>query len=221
MPGKAMKLLPMDKRAISPIVIAVIAIVAVVAVVGVVYFLVLAPPTGTLADILSRAEGVTGLQYDLVITTPEGVTTGKVYWEEGKMRTEMTVIGERVIAITREDWGEVYIYYPDRGTIYKMIFTGSELETPLEKSEDVPMDTVEVIGTETVDGEPCMVVEYTAEGATVRAWIWTQYGIALKVRLTSDGKVITTEFKNVVVGDVPDDLFEVPPGIEIIEIPGV
>ena len=221
MPEKA-KLLPVDRRGIAPIVIAVIAVVAVVAVVGVVYFLVLAPTTAeSLSDILAKAGGVTGLQCDVVYTTSEGTETVKMYWEEGKMRMETTVEGESVIMIFREDTEELIMIYPAQNAAYVMSFTAPEDETPVEESEGIPTDTAEVIGTEVVDGKLCTVVQYTEGVSTVKAWIWTQYGIPLKVQVTTDGEVTTTEFKNVVVGDVPNSLFEVPPEVEIITMPGM
>lgn len=76
---------------------------------------------------------------------------------------------------------------------------------------------MKTIGTETVNGYSCQVVEYVYKdkklGSLVQ-WIADDLGFAVKTQTkNSRGKVESTiEYKNIVVGPQPDSLFEIPAG---------
>ncbi|MFQ6084671.1 MAG: hypothetical protein ACE5OY_00130 [Candidatus Bathyarchaeia archaeon] len=77
------------------------------------------------------------------------------------------------------------------------------------------------LGTEVVDGKPCWVYQYTLTEppTTTKLWIWTQYGITLKVVSMTPEGTFSWELKNVEIGDVPDDYFVLPPEVQIFELP--
>lgn len=134
---------------------------------------------------------------------------------------ETTVEGETTITLVNWDRGVAYTYIPAENMAIKISLP--DITTPIEEVEKIVKYEYEFLGTETVDGKPCRVYQYTLSEnqTTSKLWIWTQYGITLKVVWTdSEGKLSTWELKNVVIGDVPDDLFVLPPGIQILELPG-
>lgn len=98
---------------------------------------------------------------------------------------------------------------------------------------------VKVGGADTVEGKACVVVEYVyPEGHGLAgkpfytAWIWIERGIPLRVQiwtLSFPGLFvvdiipggIVIEFKNMEFVDIPDSMFELPPGVQITERSGL
>ncbi len=72
-----------------------------------------------------------------------------------------------------------------------------------------------VVGTETVDGKYCLVVEYTADSSTSKMWIWQDQGLPVRIDSTTPRGQTTIEFKNYDFSDNPDNLFELPAGVPI------
>jgi outer membrane lipoprotein-sorting protein len=58
-----------------------------------------------------------------------------------------------------------------------------------------------------------MVIQYTVEGATIKMWIWKQYGFPIKVETTSSRGTYIIEYRNVVFNSVTDDVFVLPSGL--------
>jgi outer membrane lipoprotein-sorting protein len=63
------------------------------------------------------------------------------------------------------------------------------------------------------------VVEYTvpAEQTTVKMWIWKEYGFPIRAEMTTSAGTTIAEYRNLDFSDIPDSLFELPPGVEIME----
>ena len=76
-----------------------------------------------------------------------------------------------------------------------------------------------IVGSEVVDGKDCWVVEASAEGVSTKYWIWKEKGFPVKVEVdTAEGKT-TMEYKNIDFGNIPDSEFELPAGVQIMEMP--
>jgi outer membrane lipoprotein-sorting protein len=52
-------------------------------------------------------------------------------------------------------------------------------------------------------------------------WIWEQYGFPIRVEMTTTEGTVIVEYKNIEFTDIPDIMFELPEGVEIMEIPGM
>lgn len=180
----------------------------------------------TLEDIISGAEQAKELSYDMYIVDPDGneIITA-VYIDGTKMRQETKIEGREMIFLG-DSAATMYVYYPDEGTAMKIDLGDNELgqemqEDPYAMIEDV-VDKVKVIGHETIDGKKTTVIQYDvdgiAEGITTKMWVWEKHGIPIKVVTTGPEGTTTVEFKNIKTGNVSDDLFELPAGVNVIDL---
>jgi outer membrane lipoprotein-sorting protein len=180
------------------------------------------PPTGdeTLDEILARGADLPSVKYDQVLTSPgEPTVTWKVWVEGQKSRIEMSAEGQTVIMLIDFDAGIMYMYDPAENVAIKMDLSGFE-GIATEASEDILNFNPTIIGTETWDGKVCLVVEYTAviEGveSKIKQWIWEEYGFPIRMETTSGGESAVMECRNIEFGDIPNNVFELPDGVEIM-----
>jgi len=111
----------------------------------------------------------------------------------------------------------MYMYYPDQNMAMKVTYEPTE--SAVDEAQSIVDYNPVIIGHETLDGKVCLVVEYTVEGVTARMWIWEQYGFPIKIVSTTADGTVTVEYKNIEFIDIPDNMFELPAGVEIIEMP--
>ena len=135
------------------------------------------------------------------------------------MRTETVVEGQTTIMLVDSDAQVTYMYFPDTNMAMKMSF--EEPDSPIEDAESIPDFNPVILGTETLDGKVCLVVEYTFEGITVKMWVWKDNGFPIRVEMTTPEGDMVMEYRNYDFGDIPDSKFELPEGVQIQEIPGM
>jgi outer membrane lipoprotein-sorting protein len=178
-------------------------------------------PSGDLAGITSKAAVIDTIKYDMVMTGP-GIpaTTSKVWLKQkaGKMKTETTMQGQTSIMIADWNEGVVYNYMPAQNMAFKMDI-GQAPESPVEGTVNLEDYDPVIVGSEVVDGKDCWVVEADREGVSTKSWIWKEKGFPVKVEVdTAEGKMII-EYKNIDFSDIPDSEFELPAGVQIMEMP--
>ena len=134
------------------------------------------------------------------------------------MKAETTVQGQTTIMLA--DWNEdvVYSYMPAQNMAFKMDISQAP-ESPVEGMENLEGYAPQIIGSEVVDGKDCLVVEATYEGTKTKSWIWKEKGFPVKVVTTTPQGEMTIEYKNIDFGDIPDSEFELPAGVQIMEMP--
>ncbi|NLB18936.1 MAG: hypothetical protein GX825_09475 [Syntrophomonadaceae bacterium] len=49
-------------------------------------------------------------------------------------------------------------------------------------------------------------------------WIWKDYGLPLKVETIVEGESLVIEYKNINIGEIDDSMFELPAGIEVMDL---
>ena len=131
----------------------------------------------------------------------------------------MTLEGQTAITLLDMDANTMYIYYPGQNMAIEMTYEPTE--SPIDESQSITNYNPTIIGTETLDGKVCLVVEYTADGVTTKMWIWKENGFPIRIETTTgEGKTVI-ELKNIDFSDIPDSEFELPQGVEIVEIPGM
>jgi len=177
----------------------------------------------SLTEILGKAKGITSLKYDMVATAPgEAAVTIKMWWKGKKIRMEGTFEGKSMVYLVDVDEQLAYMYFPAENTAMK-IGLGKAQETagesPTEQSESIVKYNPVTLGTETLDGKSCLVIEYTTETDDVKMWVWTQYGLPIKTESTTAEGTSIVELKNIESGDISDSMFELPAGVQLIEIP--
>ncbi len=178
-----------------------------------------APSNGeSLEDILGLGAGIESVKYDIVITAPgmETITT-KMWVKQDKMRTEVSQQGEDVVMLVDYDEGVAYMYMPDENKAMKIPLTQAP-ESVVEATQAIADYDYTVIGTETMDGKVCLVVEYSYDGVSAKAWIWKEHGFPIRIETTTAEGTTVAEFKNIDFSDIPDSMFELPAGVEIMEL---
>lgn len=170
----------------------------------------------TLSDLLAKGQNIGSVKYDMVMTAPgQDTMTSKVWLKGEKMKTESEVEGETSITIIDGEEEVMYVYMPDENMAYKMDFSNAP-ESAVGETEDILDFDYEIIGTETVDGKSCLVVQWTDEGMTSKTWIWKDRGFPIKMEITTSEGTTTIEYKNIQFVNISDSEFELPAGVQII-----
>jgi outer membrane lipoprotein-sorting protein len=171
----------------------------------------------TLGEVLGQGAEIPSVKYEMVTSQPgEPSMTQKVWFKKDKIRTEMTVEGQTAILIANLAEGTIYQYMPSQNMAIKMQSDTKVPEAPTESVKEIEKYKPTIVGTEKIDGKDCLVVEYNTEGTNIKSWIWKEKGFPLKMEMaTTTGKTVI-EYKNVEFVDIPDSMFELPAGVNII-----
>lgn len=183
-------------------------------------------PAETPEELLDRASGIASVKYDQVVSLPgEPAMVQKVWVKGNKMRSEMTIEGQTVVIITDKDAQVAYMYDPSQNVATKMdlrpqavmsmmltINTMSATEWAKFILATPELELV-VVGSKTVDGKACLVVEITTKEGKVKGWFWKEYGLPIRIDLLG----ILMEWKNIEFVSIPDSMFKLPSGVKIQE----
>ncbi|MBA2133967.1 DUF4412 domain-containing protein [Capillibacterium thermochitinicola] len=150
---------------------------------------------------------------EMIQTDAKGkVTTGKIYVQgPEKIRHEFSDGDTVSVTILRLDKKVSWTLLPDQQYMeVSFQFDPNQLNPELEYE-------MKTLGSETVNGYDCQIIQYTYKerkyGILVQ-WFSEELGFAVKTQ-TKDakGKVTSTvEYRNIVEGKQPDELFEIPNG---------
>jgi outer membrane lipoprotein-sorting protein len=171
-----------------------------------------------LNDIFKKAAALPTVRYDSVISTPGApTTTQKVWMKKTKMRVETSGQGSNSVMLIDSEKRTMYNYQPNQNTATKMDFSQAPTSVTQDAST-IQKYNPQVIGTETLEGKLCTVIQFTNEMGTVKEWLWQEKGLPLRVEaMTMVGKAVM-EMKNIDFSDIPDSMFELPTGVQIIEM---
>jgi len=150
---------------------------------------------------------------EMILTDAKGkVTQGKIYVQgTEKIRQETSAGDEVSVTILRLDKKVSWTLLPDQQYM--------EVNLPFDPNQpnlDLEYE-MKTLGSETINGYPCQIIQYTYKdrkyGVLVQ-WFSEELGFAVKTQ-TKDGKgkvTSTVEYRNIVEGKQPDELFEIPSG---------
>jgi hypothetical protein len=174
-----------------------------------------------LSEILGVAAGITSVKYDMVTTgTGMPTTTQTMYIKGKKIRMEMSAEGQSVVNIIDGDAQVMYMYMPDENTAMKMDF-GQAPQSVTDEAQEISGKQPTVVGTETIDGKVCVVIEYVDTQATVKSWIWKEKGLPVRSEIKTSEGTTTIDYKNFDFSNLDDSLFQLPEGVEIMDIGGL
>jgi outer membrane lipoprotein-sorting protein len=177
----------------------------------------------SLSDILKKAKGISSFKYDMVSTIPGETSQIIKMWRKGnKTRMQGTFEGQNMVYLIDADKQSAYMYLPSQNTAMKTAFTkaqGISGESPTEQSGSLTEYNPTTVGSEVVDGKNCLVVEYDTGTENVKMWLWKEYGLPIKTESTTAQGTSAVELKNIEIGDISDSMFELPSGVQVIEIP--
>jgi len=177
----------------------------------------------SLTDILGKAKSVVSYKYDGAVTAPDqAVVMAKMWWKGNKMRIEGTFEGYTGVYMLDMEKQLAYLYVPAQNIAMKMNFNkakGTAGESPTEQSESVLDYNPVTLGVEVLDGKSCLVIEYSPPTGEVKMWVWTKYGLPIRTETTTTKGTTVTEIKNIDFGSIPDSMFELPAGVQPMEMP--
>lgn len=168
----------------------------------------------SLSDMFTKTSSIKSVKYDSIITAQGSSVTQKVWLKEKKMKVETLAEGERIVTIINMDESVMYSYMPSQNIAFKTPFDYNQpISSPLEPVNDYkPI----VIGSETIDGKDCVILQYSIEGVQTKAWYWKEKGFPIKLQMTTQEGVSTIEYKNIEFTNIDDSEFTLPAGVQII-----
>lgn len=154
---------------------------------------------------------------DQTITTKEGKTiTDKIYMDDGKVRTEMSMSGMQIISIIRPDLKKIYTVMDAQKMVMEMPYDAAKI------MKNLPPTTgdgkFETIGPDTVDGVACTKYKVTNKNGKV-FFMWNDAAKKTPVKMTSEDGTFVMLWKNYQAGPQPASLFEPPSGYQVMAMP--
>ena len=182
------------------------------------------PKQESVADLFAKGQKISGLSYDFVMTAKEEKPlTGKMWIAGKKMKSEMMIENNKMMTIIDGDANVVYTYNPAENMAMKIPLNNQvkTTDTPDKFTKDVDAGKVKVLETTTYDGVKCRVLLIADEPnkTQTKMWVREDYGIPLRVEVTDpSGAKTVMEYKNMTVGAVPSDVFQLPSGVPVTDM---
>lgn len=152
------------------------------------------------------ADSPMGFSADVVTSSPQGSFSGRIYVDGGKIRMELPV----AVTISRMDTKTSYTLMPSQKIYMEQALDPSRIVATKEKLDGELERTL--IGPDIVDGNPAKKyrVTYEANGLKTTVFQWMRDGVAIPVKTASEDGSWSMEYRNLVMGAQPAELFEVP-----------
>jgi hypothetical protein len=175
---------------------------------------------GVQKDLIARSSGVEGLSYLVVTKYPMWSHESRVWLQGNLIRTETVVDGETLILVVDSQNGELLSYDGAENTVTRMSLGEgyAAVESPLEYVRN--LDPAEWVQGEVafLDGRRCrQFIREEADGQTV-LYLWEEFGLPLRVESTVNGYTTVTEFREMEVGLLPEDVFHLPAGVPVLDL---
>jgi hypothetical protein len=162
---------------------------------------------------------------DQVIEAEDGAMKGRVYYTPTKERREMNQSGQNMIMITRHDKKVSWTVMPEEKMYMEMAMKPSADKTDLSayKIEQTPAGQEMLNG---VNTNKSKIIMTHSSGSKMGGFMWTtKEGILAKIDAISVEKGSKDRFKmeqtNIKVGKQPAELFEIPRGVEKMDMGGM
>lgn len=179
----------------------------------------------TASDLLAKGRQITGMAYDYVLTTKTGQMTGKMWVQGKKMRTETVLRNQRVISLIDADVNTAYTYMPDQNTAFKISFEqqAKTMNGPDRYTKELETAGAKAVETVEYEGVKCKIFVVQKEGnVESRIWVREDYGVPARAEVTNaDGGKLVMEYKNLVIGQIPADVFQLPAGVKVTDRSGL
>jgi hypothetical protein len=189
--------------------------------------LVVVGATLLVAGTAAAAEEKLNVEYsaDQVIEAEDGAMKSHLYYTPTKERREMNQGGQNMIMITRHDKKVAWTVMQEEHMYMEAAMKPSTDKTDMSayKIEQTPM------GQETVNGQSMnksKIIMTHSSGSKMGGFMWTtKEGIMAKIDAIAVEKGSKDRFKmeqtNIKVGKQPADLFELPSGVEKMDMGGM
>ncbi len=178
-----------------------------VALVSLLAFFRLAPAAEFSADMIQKRGGMT--------------TEGKAYIKGKKIRMEMEMGGGRAITIMNMETGVTWQLMPEQ-KIYMEMRGGFAKAGEAQWDEDLSkIADKKRVGTEKVSGYVCDKYEIIYHDKSMgKMTQWYSRKLEYPIKILYKGEVIS-EYRNIKEGGVKDSMFQIPPGYQKMQMPGM
>jgi outer membrane lipoprotein-sorting protein len=173
----------------------------------------------TFAGLMGLSSGITNIKYTMVMAGPEGSMTTTSYIKNNKIRQETNFQGATSVIILDKDAQVIYSYIPAQNMAIKQPYNPSSsvnLDAAAYQSSAAKLNPV-YIKDETYDGKVCAVYQYNDSKGSCKMWVWKTKGLSVKIETTTSTGTNTIEFKNYDFSDIPDSMFKLPAGVQIVD----
>jgi hypothetical protein len=171
-------------------------------------------------NIFSLGQNISTMKYTMITTMPGYAPISTITSvKKGKMRMEMNVGGYLSITLIDDSTKTMYSYMPEQNTAMQMNFSQAQ-QSAVSQAGSIEGYNPKAAGSETIDGIVCQIYEYSMSGNAVKMWLWKDKGLPVKMVMTSADGTTTIEYKNYDFSDIPDNMFVLPAGVNIIQASG-
>jgi hypothetical protein len=175
-----------------------------------------------LTELFSKWTGLDPVYYDLTVSvTGQEPMTGHIWQTCTKQKIEYAMEGEHIVMIFDMDENVMYTYMPDQNMAMKATLEPGQMSQGTGEGDMIAvLDHDPVIeGTEYYDGKECMVIAFSTDEMSIKLWVWVDTGFPIRTEgTTPDGILTVMEYTNIDFSDIPDSVFQIPEGVQIIEM---
>lgn len=180
----------------------------------------------TLKSLFANSKEIKAMSFTMVVTADgKTLTSGKMWVKGNKFKMENSAEGmDTAIFYADGDKKIAYSYIPSQQMATKMDYGQAETQTqysPLDYSEEYGNDEkmdFKVVGTEVVNGYKCEVIEMVDKEGTAKLWVSKELGLPIKIESKTGGSHTVMEYKDIQVGNIPDSEFELPAGVQVVDM---
>ena len=177
----------------------------------------------SMADLAGKFSSIPGMYFEVELeASGDGELSDARFWIKGEnMRNEIESPDGNGTLTTIINAGQQEAYMIMGGNTAMRIDMAQATEgvtAPGDYYQDIDFAQAQLIGHEKVDGKDCAVFEMINGSDDLKYWIWEEYGFPVKTEVTAAGSTTILEYKNVKVEDVPESMFDLPAGVEIIDM---
>lgn len=175
-----------------------------------------------ISGLIAQGQKITELSYEMVMIGGGLSSESQVWFKEKRMKADTVFNGQRLISLFDYTKDEVISYLPgdQAATKTKLAeYQGQDSMTPLSYTLDLDKADFRPLGKETVNGMECQVINIISVDGSYKEWLSIDHGLVVKVEGDFGGQGMTIEFKNIKAGpgSVPENTFDLPKGIEVID----
>jgi len=154
---------------------------------------------------------------DMVITSSDGnVLTNKIYMDDGKVRTDMSMHGMAMVLIARPDQQKVYRILVDQKMVMETPYDAAKYKKLMGPAG--PDARFELIGPDTLQGVACTKYKVTSGDGKVSN-LWVDASTKAPVMMMAEDNSVTIQWKNYKTGPQDASLFEPPADYQKVAMP--
>jgi len=175
-----------------------------------------------LALVLAWPSAATAAEFtgEMVIREGEKIMTGKIFVKNGKLRQDFQDDLGHSITIVRPDKKVIWVILLHHRNYMELRFLGTLPGQFLQ----VPPGAVQKrkVGTDTIQGYPTEKVEVlvqTVKGGLQKETYWVAPKLGMPLKMVCHDRNLSLEYRHLKEGQVPDRLFELPPGLKKLDKP--